>query len=134
MGDAGKTYLVSSTVLDMHGENLSVLQVVRDITPLKKAEQLAIDQHKLKGIMELAGAMAHELNQPLTAITMGLEIISRQIQSRRAIPQEAIRDTMQSVERMSAIIKKLSEITQYETRDYVETMKILDIDGSSKKS
>ncbi len=130
----GRTYMVSSTVLDMHGEPPAVLQVIRDISPLKEAQRLAIDQHKLKGIMELAGAMAHELNQPLTSISMGLEIISRQTQNRRPIPPEAIRDTMQSVEKMSAIIKKLSEITQYETRDYVEAMKILDIDGSSRKS
>ncbi len=132
-GDGGRTYLISSTVLDMSGKRPSVLQVIQDITPLKEAEQLVIDQHKLKGVMELAGAMAHELNQPLTAITMGLEIITRQVQNRRPIPPEAIKDTLDSVERMSSIIKKLSEITQYETRDYLETMKILDIEGSSKK-
>ncbi len=133
-GRDGKTYLVSSTVLDMPGKKPSVVQVVKDITPLKEAEQLKIGQHKLRAVMELAGATAHELNQPLTTINMGLEIISRQYQNRRPIPQDVVKNTLESVEKMGAIIKKLSEITQYETRSYLETMKILDIDGSSKKS
>ena len=35
---------------------------------------------------------------------------------------------------MSSIIKKLSDITQYETRSYLETMEILDLSKSSKKN
>lgn len=133
-GGNDSTYLISSTTFNMKGENPSILQVVKDITPLKEKERIQIDQQKLKAIMELAGATAHELNQPLTAITMGLELILRRIQNRRTIPRDVIRSTIESAEKMSAIINKLSEITQYETRSYLETMEILDINGSSKKT
>ncbi len=84
--------------------------------------------------MELAGATAHELNQPLTAITMGIELVSRQLQKRRTVPEEVIQDIFESAGKMSRIINRLSKITRYETREYLKTMKILDIDGSSETS
>ena len=130
----GKTYLISSTVLYRHGEKPSILQVIKDITPQKEKERIEREKSKLDAVMELAGATAHELNQPLTSIVMALELISHQHLRRHPISQEVIKDALKGAERMNTIIKKLSDITKYETRSYLETMKILDLNESSKNS
>ena len=129
--EKGKTYLISSNVLDMEGEPPSILQVIKDITLRKEKERIEKEKSKLDAVMELAGAAAHELNQPLTTIIMGLELITRQHRLQRPIPPEVIKDVLQGAERMSDIIKKLSDITKYETRNYLETLRILDLNESS---
>ncbi len=133
-GEGGRTYMISSNVLDIKGEKPSILQVVKDITPQKEKERILREKLKLKTIMELAGAAAHELNQPLTTISMGLEILTRQYENRRSIRPETIKGILESVEKMSDIIKRLSDITKYETRNYMETMKILDLGSSNRDS
>ncbi len=132
-GKDGRTFLVSSTSLDIEGKPPSVVQIIKDISLFKEQERIKADQQKLKAIMELAGATAHELNQPLTAIMMGIELVSRQLQQRRVVPEEVINEIIGNVEKMGGIISRLSKITRYETRDYLKTMKILDLDGSSKE-
>ncbi len=130
-GENGKTYLITSTVLDMEGETPSILQVIKDITLLKEKERIEREKSKLDAVMELAGATAHELNQPLTTIVTGLELIDRQYRLKRPTPPEVVRDILKDAERMSAIIKKLSDITKYETQSYLETLKILNLNESS---
>ncbi|NIA11015.1 MAG: HDOD domain-containing protein [Nitrospiraceae bacterium] len=129
-----RVFLISSATLEDKAGQPAMVQVIKDITALKEQERASADEMQLKAVMELAGATAHELNQPLTVVTTGLELISRQIQNRRAVSHAIIKTTLESVEKMSGIIRKLSEITQYETRSYLETMKILDISKSSNKN
>ena len=46
-----------------HGK-FRVVGVCLDITTRKEAERLARERAKLEGVMEMAGAACHELNQP----------------------------------------------------------------------
>jgi len=130
----GRIFLVSAATLEDKVGQPSMVQVIKDISALKEQERVSADEMQLKAVMELAGAAAHELNQPLTVVTTGLELISRKIQNRRTVSHAIIKSTLESVEKMSGIVKRLSEITQYETRSYLETMKILDISKSSNKN
>jgi PAS domain S-box-containing protein len=129
-----RVFLISSGTLENKEGTISVIQVIKDISALKEKEKASADKVKLKAVMELAGATAHELNQPLTVVTTGLELISKQIQNRHTVSSKIILSTLKNVEKMSSIIKKLSDITQYETRSYLETMEILDLSKSSKKN
>jgi len=81
-------------------------------------------------VAALAGTTAHELNQPLTSIMALLELIRRRTgeddRNRRYI------DTIYGqAERMATIVKKISQITKYETKEYVDSTRILDLDKSS---
>ena len=78
---------------------------------------------------ELAGAAAHELNQPLTSIMTSLAMLRRLHEN--APKEEKIIDTMErESERMADIIKRMSNITNYTTKAYVRGAKIIDLDSA----
>lgn len=97
---------------------------------LSEAREELRSREKQALIAELAGAAAHELNQPLTSVLGYAEIILRK--TRREMPVEAETAVLvREAERMAEIVRKIGRITKYETKTYVGTAKIIDLDRSS---
>lgn len=93
--------------------------------------QRELQQHeKQSAIAELAGAAAHELNQPLTSVMGYAEYLKR---SAGDDPQfeKAIRIILSEAERMAEIVRKVGRITHYRTKPYVGQSQIVDLDQSS---
>ncbi len=77
---------------------------------------------------ELAGAAAHELNQPLTSLLSYAELLTGTVAAggKEARAVEAInRDATRMVE----IVKKIGKITDYRTKEYVGGARIVDLGG-----
>jgi C4-dicarboxylate-specific signal transduction histidine kinase len=89
-----------------------------------------VEEERLKGIIQTAGAVCHEMNQPLQVISAISEIILLGIQEANPLYDNLVRMRDQ-VHRVGAITKKLQHITKYETKDYVRGEKIIDIDRAS---
>lgn len=100
---------------------------VSDISWRKRAEEEKINREKLQGVLEMAGAVCHELNQPLQGLFITLDDL---VQESRADKQE-LDAINQEIRKIRAITSKLMNITRYRTRDYVDGKKIIDIDGAS---
>ena len=79
---------------------------------------------------ELAGAAAHELNQPLTAIQGYAELLQRKADADSAIGRGAAVILRES-ERMAEIVRKIGKIARYETKQYVGGTSILDLDRAA---
>jgi len=93
-------------------------------------EQLRV-QEKQTIVAELAGAAAHELNQPLTSVMGYAELLRRRLEP--GTPQHHAADIIVSeAERMAEIVRKIGKITKYETKTYVGTARILDLDRASR--
>jgi CheY-like chemotaxis protein len=94
------------------------------------AQQAAIhnlaEEEKLKGVLETAGGICHELNQPLQYVLGAIQILMMDLDPKDAIYQslDAIRA---SVEKMGEITRKLTAITYYRSRKYAGGLDILDI-------
>ena len=86
---------------------------------------------KLQGVLELSGAVCHELNQPLQAITGYSELMLMGIEKDGPLCHKA-NAILQQTERMTAIIAKLKAITHYASKDYPKG-KIIDIDRASQQ-
>jgi diguanylate cyclase (GGDEF)-like protein len=85
---------------------------------------------KLKGVMQMAGAAAHELSQPLTAL-MGL-VDFMLMRTEKSDPNyERLRQIVQEAQRLGDLTKKIGCIMKYETKDYVGGAKIVDIERAS---
>jgi PAS domain S-box-containing protein len=98
---------------------------------LSQAQQKLIESEHQAMIAELAGATAHELNQPLTSILGYTELARRKIER----PQDVARilDIIFSeAERMAEIVRKIGRVTRYETKSYVGSQRIMDIERSSQ--
>lgn len=104
---------------------------ISDISWRKKAEQELLQKEKLHAVIETAGAVCHELNQPMqVALMEAVEVaqIDEFTHAQIKIKLEKIKEQLDS---MRGITLKLMRITRYETRDYVEGERIIDIDKSS---
>ena len=101
------------------------ISVKRAVERIELQKQL-IETHKLGAIVELAGGVAHELNQPLTVLLAHIQLLQM-----RAGPDSPDVENLGIMEaeasRIAELIKKIGEITQYETMDYIKDQKILKI-------
>jgi PAS domain S-box-containing protein len=84
-------------------------------------------------LAELAGATAHELNQPLTSVMGYADLLIRKLdpQSPGYRAAQVIQDQAQ---RMAEIVRKIGKLTRYETKSYVGEQRILDLDRASEDS
>ena len=98
---------------------------------LSEAQEELRAREKQALIAELAGAAAHELNQPLTSVIGYAELIRRRLADSAAV-DAAAKVILTEGERMADIVRKIGKITRYETKSYVGTAKILDLDRSSE--
>jgi signal transduction histidine kinase len=98
---------------------------------LSEAREELRQREKQALIAELAGAAAHELNQPLTSVLGYAEIMRRRAKLGQPITRETDAITSEA-ERMAEIVRKIGKITKYETKAYVGEAKIIDIEKSSE--
>jgi PAS domain S-box-containing protein len=117
--------LWSAETID-YGDKKCLLAVTRDITHRKLAEQEQFQRIKLQGVLEMAGATCHELNQPLQSAFYLLDELHEDNQ-----PTNALQELGLQLFRMKDIIKKVHSITSYETKDYIQGLKIIDIEKAS---
>ncbi len=107
-----------------------VIATITDISSRKSAEADKIQREKLQGVLEMAGAVCHELNQPLQAILGCFELIMMD-RNTDTLPSRDLDIIRSQIIRIGAITKRLSRITKYKTVDYPGNTKIVDIWGSS---
>jgi len=89
-------------------------------------------QSLLKGVIEMAGATAHELNQPLSVILMNSELLLTPINEKNPAFKR-LKRIEENAKRMAEAIKKITSITEYQVKDYIEGVKIVDINKASTK-
>ncbi len=118
-----------SALSDRRGVNLGRVIVMHDTTEQKRTAEALRENEKLQGAFEMAGAVCHELNQPLMAISGYSELIAMKVKKDDPLYTDIVKIVKQ-VERMGRITQKLMFITRYETKEYLDR-KIIDIEKSS---
>ena len=112
--------------------NWHALGIIRDISDRKLAEEERLQKEKLQSILEMTGAVCHELSQPLQNLILSSDALSAALPEDNPLSKHAAEISGQA-DRIGEITKKLMGITKYETKDYIEGIKIIDIDKSSNK-
>jgi PAS domain S-box-containing protein len=107
--------------------------IVRDISDRKLAEAERMAKEKLQGVLEMAGAASHNLNQPLQSVLWHTQALIEELPEENYLHKELnlIKD---QVDKMRDISAKIMKITRYRTVDYYRDIKIIDIDQASEKT
>jgi PAS domain S-box-containing protein len=124
-----KWILETATSIQYKGKRAALCYFM-DISKGKKVEEERLAKEKLLSVLELAGAVGHELNNPLQVVltcTEKLAPASEQDPTRLKL----FRLLKSNVAKMRTIIQKFQNITQYATKEYVAGKKIIDIDAAS---
>jgi len=103
----------------------------------KVAKQIVADQRKIvehekvATMAELAGAAAHELNQPLTSVMASLALLKRCPGDEERL-YKAMNTMEHEIERMALIVRRLGNLTEYATKEYVADTKIIDLERAAE--
>ena len=98
---------------------------------LRDAQKKLALAEKAQVASELAGAAAHELNQPLTSILGFSELLFRR-STDGAQGRDELQQILREAERMAGIVRKIGRIARYETMEYVGRRRIVDLEKSSE--
>ncbi len=100
-----------------------------DISEHKMAQRELIERKKLQGVVEMAGAVCHEMNQPMQVVSGFCELIM--MDADEASPfYERLKTIRNQIGEMGRITGQLMGITRYETKGHLDD-KIIDIDRAS---
>ncbi|MBL8951682.1 MAG: PAS domain S-box protein [Myxococcaceae bacterium] len=128
---------MSAAIIYEGGREIGTVGIFTDLRDRLKLERKLSDaetrleeSEKNKVLMALAGAAAHELNQPLTSVMGYAELSKRKIDESSPI-YRPIDIIYREAERMAEIVRKIGKITRYEVKEYVGDQTIVDIDKAA---
>lgn len=125
--------------VEAHGSRIlyegqpTIIGTILDISDRKRAEKEVQRRLKLEGTLEMAGAICHEMNQPMQTILGYSDLLLMNISQTDTI-YEKIDEITKQIERMCEITRKLMSINDIETKDYAGISRIVDIDKLPGKS
>jgi two-component system, NtrC family, sensor histidine kinase PilS len=100
---------MSLAPLHVHGAQTGMVGVFQDITPLRKMEEVVRRKQWLARIGEMSAGMAHEIRNPLAALSGSMQVLRKDLQpsnANRLLLDLALRET----ERLNGIV---SDFLQY---------------------
>jgi K+-sensing histidine kinase KdpD len=118
--------LLIAIILILYQENIAMKK-------RRQLEEERLQRERLQGVIEMAGAACHELNQPLQTLFGYSHLLLGEL------PEDSplfgkIEEIKKSIDQLGQITKKIMHITRYETKEYIEGSKIIDIDKASSET
>jgi PAS domain S-box-containing protein len=129
-GQAREFLFSLAAVYGPEGRPDGSVAVMLDLTERNRASRDRLQKEKFQGVLETAGAVCHELNQPLQVISGYAEMALAETDPTDRFNKMAGQISAQ-VERIADITGKLQRITRYKTLEYDKFTRIIDIHHSS---
>ena len=105
----------------------SVEELEKANLKIVKQQKTLIEEERIKVLLQMAGAKAHELNQPLMALIDGIELIEMDKESPDKLAHH-IALVKEAGDRISEVVKKIQTIRHEETRHHLDETSIVNID------
>jgi PAS domain S-box-containing protein len=128
---------MTASVVYEGGQEVAIMGILTDLRDRMELERKLTDvetrlaqSEKNSVLVAIAGTAAHELNQPLTSIMGYAELLKRKLKEEEPAwrPVDII---YREAERMAEIVRKIGRITRYETKSYMGSQQIVDLDKAS---
>ena len=94
------------------------LSAIQDLSELRKLQASLAFADRMASIGTLAAGVAHEINNPLTFVTVGLEVVMRRLEPAQLDPGdkakilEILRDAQEGAGRVAAIVRDLKAFSR----------------------
>jgi PAS domain S-box-containing protein len=119
-----------ASLIKNNGRANHIKCITKDVTNIIQQQRQKADSQKFQGVLEMAGGVAHRLNQPLTIINNQINEILSEFKQDKRLHGKIIKIHNQ-IKKMNDITDKLGRIKKYEAMDYVAGIKIVDIEKAS---
>jgi len=114
---------------DVSNKFAGAVILLTDITDLKHLQASLQERERLQGVLEMAGAVCHEMNQPLRAIAGFVDLCK--LGMNPADPAyEKLEKIAQQEQRLGEFTRRLMQIARYETKKYMD-IDIIDLERSA---
>jgi nitrogen-specific signal transduction histidine kinase len=131
----GARVVLRFTVVPLaQGAGLRVL-IIEDITTQRDMEAAAETAHKTEAVRALAGALMHNVNQPLTVISVRAKLALMALDRDRVDVEElrkSLREIMDLTMKISSLLNKVEEHRRFVTEEYLQGLDIVDLERSSE--
>jgi phosphoserine phosphatase RsbU/P len=95
-----------------------------------KLQNEMLERDKLQGVLEMAGAVCHELNQPLQSVSGFSELLMME-PGTIDMNYEMLKNIKIGIDRIGELTRKIMKITSYQSKPYLKS-KIIDINKASE--
>lgn len=130
----GRLIWVSIAVSAVHsatGAPIYFVGQVQDITAQREMEERSLQAQRLAGIAETTVAVAHEMNNALTVLTMNAELLAHDPPAQE-IPEIAS-EILAASNRIAATVQRLRAVADLKSIDYLGDKKMLDLSPRAAK-
>jgi hypothetical protein len=121
-----KRTLISLTIIGLTSMIFIIFMILRFSKKISARIDEEMTENRLKAAMNLAGAAAHEMRQPLTIIIGNVELLKDRI-SKGDNADELLKRIDNECYRIDDIIIKMLNITHYKTIPYNDHVEIFDL-------
>jgi len=111
-----------------NGEN-EIYIILQDITHEHQRHVQRLESERLKVAMEMAGSVAHELNQPLTGILGYCSLLLEELDPDSETAEE-VRMIEEQASRIAELLKKFQNVVKIKTKPYPGDTSIIDWEES----
>lgn len=132
-GDLAYMHGIGRPIFDESGCQSKIVGTIRDVTEstfdkikLKEQEVKSLQSERMAFFGKIAGAVAHEINNPLAIIHGSIQLLQRKHSTNQMSPElflKSSKQMMQATQRISSIVKNIqacSTDSSNETRDLVD--------------
>lgn len=106
-------------------------RIAKLVTELEHQQEERLARERLQGVLEMAGAAAHELNSPVFAALGNAQLALASVNPNTPLHHE-LETVVNNLKEVSELTHKMTRITRYESKDYAGNVKIVDIQKSSR--
>ncbi len=99
----------------------------RDVTEQKELRELLVKAERLAAIGQVGIAMRHEINNPLTTVIGNTELLLDRLGGTEGDLKKRLELVLSNALRISEIVKRLQEIKQDKTVEYLKGVKMTDL-------
>ena len=97
----------------------------------REVARLTSEKQRDLAIIELAGAAAHEINNPLAVIMARVDLMISDAEENTKTYQD-LEQIDHLIHRIADVVKKMSQVRHYQVQNYCGSVNILDLDASSQ--
>lgn len=120
--------VIVAPMINPDGEVDHVIEIIRDVTHQWEQEQRILEGEKMKGALEVAAAVSHELNSPIFSVLGTAQLMKRSMRDEEHLLDD-IELIIRNVKKISELTTRIGKISKYQTRGYVGEERLFDIYG-----
>ncbi len=107
-----------------------IILTIRDVTAHIQLREEHRTKERLQGVLEMAGAAAHELNSPVFSALGTAQLVLEDLIEPQM--QDDLKTIIRNLNEVSELTGKMTKITKYEAKEYAGDVKIVDIQKAAE--